>query len=240
MTSHITQCCDAFSTYEELPQLAIVGVGDIMTHTIGKGTIYLHSECDGLAYILKLNNALHILNNRNNLLSLTQWEQHGRFFIGCHGKISLYTNERTPIARGQKIAKKLYHMDFTLANPDDAQKTYLSHNSASSWEIWHRHFGHVGYSGLQKLLENKLVEGLKINTKMPKPDCIACIEAKLFEAPYGPAMNRYMWLGQLTHLDLWGKYNIASIHGNRYYLLLVDDATCYVTVEFLKSKSKAT
>ena len=41
------------------------------------------------------------------------------------------------------------------------------------------------------------------------------------------------------HLDLWGKYDIASIHSNRYYLLLVDDATRYVTVEFLKSKSKA-
>jgi hypothetical protein len=52
-------------------------------------------------------------------------------------------------------------------------------------------------------------------------------------------MNRYMWLGQLTHLDLWGKYDIASIHGNWYYLLLVDDTTRYVTVEFLKSKSKA-
>jgi hypothetical protein len=105
-------------------------------------------------------------------------------------------------------------MDFMLANPDDAQKTYLSYNSTSSWEIWHRYFGHVRYSGLQKLLKNKLVEGLEINMKMLKPDCIACIEAKLFEAPYGSAMNRYMWLGQLTHLDLWGKYDIASIHGN--------------------------
>jgi hypothetical protein len=41
-------------------------------------------------------------------------------------------NEGTPIARGQKIAKKLYHMDFMLVNPNDAQKTYLLHNSAPS------------------------------------------------------------------------------------------------------------
>ena len=52
-------------------------------------------------------------------------------------------------------------------------------------------------------------------------------------------MDRYTRPGQLTHLDLWGKYDVASIHSNHYYLLLVDDATCYVTVEFLKTKSKA-
>ena len=143
------------------------------------------------------------------------------------------------IARGRKIAKKLYHMDFTLTSPTDAEETYNAHSSTPSWETWHKRFGHVGYSGLQKLLENELVEGLEVNKKLPKPDCIACTEAKLSEAPYGPATNRYMQPGQLTHLDLWGKYDVASIHGNRYYLLLVDDATRYVTVEFLKTKSKA-
>ena len=112
-TSHIMHRCDAFSTYEKLPKLAIAGVGDIRTHTIGKGTIYLRSECNGLAHILELKNALHVPNNRNNLLLLARWEKHGRFFIGHHGKLSLYTDEGTVIARGRKIAKKLYHMDFT-------------------------------------------------------------------------------------------------------------------------------
>ncbi len=41
------------------------------------------------------------------------------------------------------------------------------------------------------------------------------------------------------HVDLWGKYNVASINVNRYYLLLVDNATCYVTVYFLKMKDQA-
>jgi transposase InsO family protein len=40
-------------------------------------------------------------------------------------------------------------------------------------------------------------------------------------------------------MDLWGKYDISSIHGNQYYLLLVDDATRYVTLYFLKAKSEA-
>jgi hypothetical protein len=36
-----------------------------------------------------------------------------------------------------------------------------------------------------------------------------------------------------------GKYDIASIHSNHYYLLMVDDATCYITVKFLKTKDQA-
>jgi hypothetical protein len=40
-------------------------------------------------------------------------------------------------------------------------------------------------------------------------------------------------------MDLWGKYDIALIHGNSYYLLMIDDATRYITVEFLKTKDQA-
>jgi transposase InsO family protein len=41
-------------------------------------------------------------------------------------------------------------------------------------------------------------------------------------------------------MDLWEKYDITSINGNQYYLLMVDDATRYTTVKFLKMKSQAT
>jgi len=47
-------------------------------------------------------------------------------------------------------------------------------------------------------------------------------------------------LGELTHIDVWGKYSVSSINGFQYYLLMVDDASQYVTVEFLKSKDQAT
>jgi len=41
------------------------------------------------------------------------------------------------------------------------------------------------------------------------------------------------------HVDVWGKYSVTSINGYQYYLLMVDDASQYVTVEFLKSKDQA-
>lgn len=42
------------------------------------------------------------------------------------------------------------------------------------------------------------------------------------------------------HTDLWGKYKIKSINRNHYYLLLIDDASQHITIEFLKTKNQAT
>ena len=47
-----------------------------------------------------------------------------------------------------------------------------------------------------------------------------------------------MQTGDLTHIDLRGKYAIRSINGNQYYILMVDDAQRYITVEFLKEKNQ--
>ena len=110
---------------------------------------------------------------------------------------------------------------------------------ALSWEMWHQHFGHVGYSGLQKILNKKLVDGFNVDDQTLKPNCVACTEVKQHVEPFAKASKWESKPGELTHIDLWGKYSIKSINSNHYYLLFVDDAKRYVTVEFLKEKSEA-
>ena len=121
----------------------------------------------------------------------------------------------------------------------ESSQTFAGTESAQSWETWHKRYGHIGYSGLQKLLDNKMVEGLEVDTSTPKPDCVACTEAKQNVEPFPKLTNRNTQTGDLTHIDLWGKYAIRSINGNQYYIVLVDDAQQYITVEFLKEKNQA-
>ena len=73
----------------------------------------------------------------------------------------------------------------------------------------------------------------------PKPDCVACTEGKLTIKPFKKSATHTQEVRQLTHIDLWGKYNRTSIHGRQYYILFVDDASRYTTVQFLKAKSQA-
>jgi hypothetical protein len=52
------------------------------------------------------------------------------------------------------------YMKHTTATP----QTYMAAEPAQSWETWHKRFGHISYSGLQKLLDEKLVDGFTVDT----------------------------------------------------------------------------
>jgi hypothetical protein len=66
----------------------------------------------------------------------------------------------------------------------------------------------------------------------PFTDCVACTEAKQSVIPFNKGTEHDSEPGELTHVDVWGKYSVSSINGFQYYLLMVDDASCYVTVDF--------
>ena len=68
---------------------------------------------------------------------------------------------------------------------------------------------------------------------------MVCTKAKYSEKPFGLAEKKKTELRELMHVDVWGKYETASIHKNSYYVVIIDDALQYITVEFLKKKSQA-
>jgi len=70
-------------------------------------------------------------------------------------------------------------------------------------------------------------------------DCTACTEAKQSVIPFNKMVDHDTKAGELTHINVWGKYSVSFINGFQYYLLMVDDASRYVMVEFLKSKDQA-
>jgi len=240
-TSHITHRRDTFTTYEPITQIPIKGVSNIKVFAIGRGTVYLHSECDGCIYMLQLNKVLHVPHNQNSLLLLGCWEATmGQKFLGENGKLTLVTKEGRSIAQGIRLSNRLYQMTFMLTPaPSSNNISFNALTTAPSWKIWHKRFGHVGYLGLQKLFDKHLVDGLHVDQNTDKPDCIACTEAKLSKSPYGPTIKKFTQPGELTHVDLWGPYDIQPIHGNSYFLLMIDDALWFIMVDFLKAKSQA-
>ena len=96
------------------------------------------------------------------------------------------------IAKGQQIGNFLYRMNVKTRKPCTQQfknntvtpQTFVANTPAQSWETWHRQFGHRSYISLQKLYDLKLVDGFNVDTQTPKPDCIACTEAKQHEKSF--------------------------------------------------------
>lgn len=89
------------------------------------------------------------------------------------------------------------------------------------------------------LLDKNLVLGFAVDMWTPKPDCVMCMEAKQTEEPYNKHVEQQTKPGELTHMDLWGKYEIRSINRHQYYILFVDDVLQYMTTHFLKGKNEA-
>jgi len=151
------------------------------------------------------------------------------------------------VARGKAISSYLYHMDLSTRKPSSYQtknvtvtaQTFIANEPAQSWETWHQCFGHISYSGLQKLHDLKLTDGFNVNTCTAKPDCITCTEAKQLKEPFNKITKCNTKSGELTHIDLWGKYSIHSLQEQQYYIVFVDDAAQWIGVDFLKEKNQA-
>lgn len=241
-TSHICNDRQAFINYSPDGEGTVIGVGNIKTAIQGRGTVQLYSECEGITYSLTMENVLHIPKNKNNLISLGRWDREGRSYQGGEGRLTLFNANGIPVARGNKVKNNLYRMRLAyerkMKEKTNENVTYAAHTKSPTWEIWHKRFGHISYGGLQKIYDLDLVDGFHVDSKSDKPDCVTCTEAKMTEQPYPKTQRRYETPGILTHMDVWGKYDVISINGHQYYLLFVDDATRFTTVTFLKGKNE--
>jgi hypothetical protein len=99
----------------------------------------------------------------------------------------------------------------------------------------------LGKSSIKTLLDHQLVTGLDIDLESPQYDCIACTQAKQHVTPFATATAQIRTkVGELTHMDLWGKYPVQSINGNQYFHSFLDDSSRRPALRFLKNKDEST
>jgi hypothetical protein len=68
-----------------------------------------------------------------------------------------------------------------------------------------------------------------------------CIEARQSVKPYpSHSAHTTQHVGELMHLNVWGKFPVQSIDKNQYFIRLIDNHTRYVTIEGLSLKCDAT
>ena len=239
-TSHVFSKRELFLDYQPLDDVSVGGVSAKRTRAHGKGTIKLIAEHANRICTITLRDVLHVPECKYNLISLGRWEDTGRSYHAKDGLLMLYSAKEIPIIQGERASNNLYWLRFKLTSRKPNTNSHETLNATKlSWETWHKRFGHMGYSGLQNVVKNNIVEGFKPDLKSPKPNCIPCAAAKMSHKPFPATATRTTKLGQLTHIDLWGKYPVNSIQGHQYYILFVDDYSRHVTVEFLKAKNEA-
>jgi transposase InsO family protein len=99
-------------------------------------------------------------------------------------------------------------------------------------------YGHVGYDTLRQLSHQGMVIGLSEVEK--KGVCDTGIVTKQQRAPFLTKVNyRAAAALDLVHGNLCGPISPVTPSERRYFLLLVDDATCYMWLKLLTAKSVA-
>ncbi|GKB10348.1 retrovirus-related pol polyprotein from transposon TNT 1-94 [Tanacetum coccineum] len=111
--------------------------------------------------------------------------------------------------------------------------------STKSW-LWHRRLPHLNFSTINQITSNDLVDGL-LKFKYNKDHLCSTWEqgnSKKASLPPKLVPSTESKL-ELLHMDLCGPMRVASINGNKYILVIVNDYSRYTWVYFLRTKDEA-
>ena len=91
---------------------------------------------------------------------------------------------------------------------------------------WHRRLGHLGIQSMRRLLKQS--EGMDLTDDELKAKaqaiCPICATTRAInKIPRDPARRRYESVGEMLHVDTWGRYPVEGWDGSYYFLFVTDD-----------------
>ena len=122
---------------------------------------------------------------------------------------------------------------FGITNKQLLPKVFLPAGPSATKHGPNSRLAHVGMKNLHKLLKGEHILGLT-NVHFEKDRiCSACQAGKQVGAhhPHKNIMTTDM-PPKLLHMDLFGLIAYISIGGSKYYLVIVDDYSCFTWVFF--------
>ncbi|CAI7867858.1 unnamed protein product, partial [Closterium sp. NIES-53] len=183
----------------------------------------------------------------------SQWVTHctcawtGRHFATFTRRpgLSLYTlsTESPPVpASGQVAQSSQVFAAASGSGPESAPCLcrLLSHQTL----LWHHRLGHPSLPRLRGMASCVLVSGLPQSipplSPGPAPTCVPCVEGRQRAAPHSSEIPPTEAPLQTLHMDVWGPARVRGQGHERYFLLVVDDYSCYTMVFPLRSKGDVT
>ncbi|CAI7770084.1 unnamed protein product, partial [Closterium sp. NIES-54] len=107
--------------------------------------------------------------------------------------------------------------------------------------LWHHRLDHPSLPCLRSMHSRLLVSGLPRSLpslpRSPAPPCLPCVEGRQCTAPNSSSFPPTTAPLQTLHMDVWGPAPVRWSDQESYFLLVVDDYTCYTTVLPLRSKA---
>ena len=126
-----------------------------------------------------------------------------------------------------------------VASGTPNRRSEHARTAQSSYELWHRRFGHISPQRLKSLVDSDMVANLSLpSVPSSIPVCPSCLDGKQTRDPFPHIASRRSVPLELVHSDLHGPLP-STANGYKYWISFTDDASRYRRCWLLHKKSEA-
>ncbi|KAJ9551622.1 hypothetical protein OSB04_015667 [Centaurea solstitialis] len=204
---------------------------DSVVEIHGKGSILFEGIGGGQKLLTDI---YYIPNLKANIISLGQATETGCEISMKDEFLYLYDRRKTLIFKVKRSINRLYKARISVGKP------ICLHSRLGDQEwLWHARLGHANFDTISNMSKKDLVTGLPTITGTNQL-CESCLVGKQTRRSFSKT-SMYQAKGtlELVHGDLCGPISPATIAGNRYIFVLIDDYSRFMWCYLMKEKSDA-
>lgn len=244
-THHMIPKEEYFSKIDRNTQIQDITMADgTKTSTTGKGTVsaIVNSVNSRSVVNFEARNTLLVPKISYGILSVKQLVENNKKVLFNEKGCFIYDTDGNLLIEAKEKDRL-----FTInTEPAKREKSILNSvnrkEKSESLDLWHRRMMHVNKHQILQMKNMESVIGLNCEESSPT-QCDSCLLGKSTRQPFPkrPIENteRRTTILELVHSDLMGPVDIPSWGNKKYMLSIIDDASRYVFVRFLKKKSDA-
>nr|GEW17408.1 hypothetical protein [Tanacetum cinerariifolium] len=214
--------------------------------------LLMNAGCPNYSLVFRLSCSKHMTGDSSQLTNFVNkflGLGHNLFPVGqlCDSKLKVAFHQHTFFIRNLKGVDLLIGSQgnnvYTLSLGDmmtSSPTCLLSKASKTRSWLWHRRLSHLNFCTINHLARHGLVRGLP-KLKFEKNHlCSACAIGKSKKKPHKPkSKDTNQEKLYILHMDLCGPMRVASVNGNKYILVIIDNYSRFTWVKFLRSKDEA-
>ena len=213
-TRHMTPHHHWFVSYA--PFVTPIRLADnTVIHSTGVGTVRFQPLINGKPqHLLEFQDVLHVPDLRSNLLSVLYLVKNHKFIVHIYSDRMDFEREGTVRFTAPIDASNTAYLAGQVVPALESAQLSSQSTLPLDASLWHRRFAHFHYAGVQKIIADKLVEGLRLEShSSPHPICEPCLAGKLNAAPFPKSLTVTSHLLQLVHSDVHGALPVGTPPG---------------------------
>ncbi|MBW0477146.1 hypothetical protein O181_016861 [Austropuccinia psidii MF-1] len=185
----------------------------------GKG---LAKIVDCLGNLWLLPNSLDVPNLTTNLLALSSIAKNERRIRRTSSFFEIYLDENNKPSLICPITSGILENHIKLSH-FHCLNTQIKENG----DLWHKRLGHINNNNMMKLVKTTKISNI----------CDECINGKITQLPFKQSFKVTNHILENIHLDLCAPFQTPSIADAKYFLIIIDQMSGFISTKFLKNKS---